>query len=258
MASLDHLSYSSVSSYLLCPRSWRYHYIDKIEVPTAAALVFGSAFHDAVERYVGDKVIPASTGPEAFFAQAWRQQLERDQQIEWGTDKPDDLLADGERILKAPKIRELLDDLRQKVGPEPVVEKRVELQVPGVPIPIIGYIDVITADGVPGDFKTSAYAWTQDKAEGETQSLFYLAALNQAGIEVPGNLFRHYVFTKNSRPTAQTFEHRHSPGEVFWLFELIQQVWRGIEAEVFPSNPTGWKCGPKYCDFWGLCRGRHV
>ena len=263
MPNLDHLSYSSISHYLLCPKSWQFHYLDKIVVPVAPALVFGSAFHAAVEGYVsnGYGVEPVTEKPvdiESYWRNAWAKQLGRDQVVDWGATTPEVMADDGARILKVAKIRTFLDELRGAMGPEPIIEKRVELQVPGVPIPIIGYIDVITADGVPGDIKTSSRAWNQARAEGETQSLFYLAALNQAGIEVPSNLFRHYVFTKNSRPTAQTFEHRHNAGEVFWLFEMIQQVWRAIEAEAFPANSTGWKCSPKWCGYWSLCRGRYV
>lgn len=40
---VDYLSYSSVSTYLLCPKSWQFRYIDKVSVPTSPNLIFGSA-----------------------------------------------------------------------------------------------------------------------------------------------------------------------------------------------------------------------
>jgi len=128
--------------------------------------------------------------------------------------------------------------------------------VPGVPLPVIGYIDLMTADGVPGDFKTSRNRWTQGDAEGEIQPLVYLAALHQAGRPVAGNRFRHYVITKTKKPEVQVIEHRHTMMEIFWLFELIRRVWRGIEAEVFPVNPNAWLCSSRYCAYWTQCRGR--
>ena len=254
MTNLKHLSYSSISSYLMCPKSWKFHYIDKVPVLTAVPLVFGSAFHDAVERYVSD---PGAEMGNCWEG-SWAKQLKRNQEIDWGAETADSVHDDGQRILSAAKVADKLVDLRARMGPEPIVERRVELKVPGVPIPVMGYIDVITADGIPGDIKTSARSWGAGKAEAETQTLFYLAAMNQMGQPSPGNTFRHFVFTKNSRPTAQEFEHRHSDGEILWLFELIQQVWRAIQAEAFPANPTGWKCSPKYCDYWAQCRGQYV
>ena len=254
MTSLKHLSYSSISSYLMCPKSWRLHYIDKVPTMTAAPLLFGSAFHDATERYIADSSATLANCWEG----AWAKQSGRKQEVNWGDETPKEVYDEGLRILGTGKVADKLNDLRARMGPEPIVERRVNLKVPGVPIPIMGYIDVITADGIPGDIKTSARSWGAGKAESETQSLFYLAALNQMGQPSPDNTFRHFVFTKNSRPTAQEFEHRHSDGEILWLFELIQQVWRAIEAEAFPANPTGWKCSPKYCDYWSECRGRYV
>ena len=75
---------------------------------------------------------------------------------------------------------------------------------------MVGYIDVITADGIPGDFKTSARTWTVDKALNETQPLFYLAALNQIGVREVNLRFRHYVFVKTKTPQFQVIEHSHT------------------------------------------------
>jgi hypothetical protein len=250
---LDHLSYSSVSSYLLCAKAWRYHYIDKVPSAPSPALVFGSAVHNAVEEYIcaGD---PLTAVP---WDKYWDQVLEGEP-VCWNTEEPDEYYTMGYTMLTDPKIKAELD----KIVPQlkdgvPVVEKRITLQVPGVPIPIIGYIDVITADGVPCDFKTSSRAWSQSKAEEETQSLFYLAALSQAGVRLPDWTFRHYIFVKTKTPKFQMFEHRHNPGQIMWLYGMIRSVYDGIEAEIFPENPTGWKCSSKWCDHWSSCRGRY-
>ena len=145
----------------------------------------------------------------------------------------------------------------------PIIEKYITLTVPGVPVPIIGYIDMIESDGIPCDFKTSSKSWNQDQANSEMQPTFYLAALNQAGY-LPQFVapdyskvfaFRHYVFVKTKKPRVQIWESTRTVADLFWLFGLIRDVWSGIEAGVFPPNPTGWKCSPKYCEYWGICRG---
>ena len=138
-----------------------------------------------------------------------------------------------------------------------MIERKVELRVPGVPVPVIGYIGVILEDGTPADFKTSARSWTQDQANNSLQTLFYLAALNQAGFEVNWR-FKHFVFVKTKTPQVQVLEHSHKPGELFFLFETIKRVWEGISKEYFPLNPTTWRCSEKYCDFYANCRGRYV
>lgn len=255
MPSIEHLSYSSLSLYLLCGHAWKARYIDKVQMPTSPALVIGSAFHDAVESYVGGK----QQDLETAWTESWARQLERNQVIEWGATTPELAQEDGLRMVRAKPVRTLVDTLRQNFDPETCeIEKRVELRVPGVPIPVIGYIDVITRDGIPGDFKTAARMWADNKASSELQPLFYLAALNQAGIAVPGWTFRHYVVSRSQHPTAKVFEVRRQPHELFWLFEMIKAAWRGIEHEVYPMNTNTWRCSPQYCDVWGDCRGKYA
>lgn len=251
---IDHLSYSSISSYLLCAANWKMHYVEKIPTKASSALVFGSAFHNTVEAFIagghqGDLL--------ALWREKWTTQLEADQVTDFAGASPEVEYNLGVRMLDNPEIRAgiLSINAAKREDGAPAIETRVELRVPGVPVPIIGYIDVMTPDG-PGDFKTSARAWTQDKADDELQTLFYLAALNQAGKPVAGGNFTHYIFVKTKTPQFQTIRHQHNPREIFWLFQLIQSVWVGIEREVYPINPTGWKCSPNYCDYYHLCRGR--
>jgi hypothetical protein len=254
MGELDHLSYSSISSYLLCGEAWRRQYVVKEPAPVSDSLVLGSAFHGAVEAY-----LKGAPDLEAAFGQSWAQQLERDQEICWENGLPDETLATGYRMVKAKPIHKMLDDIKANFDPEHgLIERRVELHVPGVPVPIIGYIDVITRDGVPGDFKTASRMWADGKADEEMQPLFYLAALNQEGILVPDWTFRHYVVSKGQHPDAKVFEVKRKPSEVFGLFEIIKAAWQGIKAGVYLMNPDTWKCSPKWCERWSVCRGLYA
>ena len=257
MADVDHLSYSSVTTYLMCPRSWRFRYAERVKAPVGPALVFGSAFHAAVEQHLQQVAVGGGVDtPADLWPETWREQIGSERKtIEWGASTPEEFAELGMRMLSAKSVVEGLQEIAAKMDATSTIELRCELRVPGVPVPIIGYIDVITNDGIPGDFKTAARVWSQDKAEGETQGLFYLAALNQMGREPPW-VFRHYVTTKANAPKFEMFETCFSPRQIMWLFDMIGGVWRAIEAGVFPPNPTGWKCSPKYCEYWHLCRGR--
>ncbi len=254
MPSLDHLSYSSISSYLLCGEAWRRRYVVNEPAPVSDNLVLGSAFHGAVESY-----LKGAPDLEAAYEQAWNQQLERGQNICWETGTPGPTHDTGLRMVKAKPVHKMLDDIKANFDPEHgSIERRVELHVPGVPIPIIGYIDVITKDGVPGDFKTAARMWTDGKASEELQPLFYLAALNQEGVLVPDWAFRHYVVSKGEHPNAKVFEVKRKPTEVFGLFEIIRRAWQAIEAKAYLMQTDTWKCSPKWCEYWDKCRAQYV
>ena len=254
MSPIEHLSYSSISTYLLCPESWRRRYILKEKTLTATALVFGSATHNTIEAYMqhgGD--LPA-LWRENYAAQLQSEATE----IEFGTETPESVSDDGLRILSTPAVLDVIEQVRSDYDPtrERSIERRIELRVPGVPVPIIGYVDIITRDGVPGDFKTASRMWSTNKASEEMQPLVYLAALNQAGDNSHGWRFRHYVITKNTRPTAKVFETQRSASEVLTnLFPTIQQVWADIQAGRFPKVTSGWKCSPKYCSYFPQCQG---
>jgi len=286
MINLKHLSYSSINTYHLCPSAWKRHYIDKVQTPTATALVFGSAFHATVEAYIrmknleqgimeiGDnqtrerlKGLDDADSLLAWWGLQWAAKLEKEPNIDWGDETPEALADLGAKMLGKLDVsgsganrKEMAGEFLSKIVPmmnngKPVIERKVSLSVPGVPIPVIGYIDIITADGVPSDFKTASRAWYKSKADEELQPTFYLAALAQMGEPVPDGKFRYYIFTKAKSPKAQILETSRTAGEMLWLFELIRQTWQAIEAGVFPSNPTTWKCNPKYCDYWNMCRG---
>jgi len=247
---LNHLSYSSISSFLACGEAWRRKYVLKEPSYSTPALVFGSAIHGAVEDFVQGKGALLN-----LWAGAWNKALEG-QQVAWGVDTPEQHFNEGVRILSDAQIQYNLSAIKPLA--ENGIERRVELRVPGVPLPIVGYIDIITQDGVPGDFKTSSKSWSNDRAANELQPLFYLAALNQAGVNVPGWRFRHYTLVKTKQPKFETFETAHKPGELFFLFQMIQRVWQAIEREIFLLEPGSWKCSAAYCDAWSRCRGKYV
>lgn len=249
---IEYLSYSSINTYLTCPENWRRKYIAKEPTKSTPALIFGSAFHGTIESY-----IVAKKPLTRLWSETWASKLESEKNVDWGAETPEQHHVEGLRILEDKGVIALLNSITPLVDSGGVfMERKFTLNVPGVPIPIIGYIDIVTADGVPGDFKTSSSAWSDSKAKEELQPLVYLAALNQLGMRVPKLAFRHYVVTKTKKPQVQIIEHTHTWDEIFWLFGLIQSVWKGIQAEVYPMNPGAWLCSAKYCSFWSTCRGK--
>lgn len=257
---IEHLSYSSISSYLMCGRAWRYHYLDKVPAPSSGAQVFGNAAHRTIESYIeqGAPILD-------LWHESWKKQLElsvNGVKYDERKDESEHSLCNlGVKMFSDPDTIALVDSLKPLVIEEkPQIELKIELRVPGVPIPIVGYIDMIEQDGVPCDFKTSARSWNQDQADSEMQPTFYLAALNQIGHYLPGSdsksmAFRHYVFVKTKKPQVQIWESSRTAADLFWLFGLIRDVWQGISTGVFPPNPGTWKCSARHCEYYMICRG---
>lgn len=256
---ITYLSYSSINLFLTCGEAWRRKYIAKEPQSSTPALVFGSALHNTIENYIAMRYgeMPIENDLQTLWHGNWNAAVEREPNCEWGADTPAQHFNEGLRLLANPELRQMVDRLTPLRDDNGLfMERKIELRVPGVPVPIIGYIDIVTNDGVPGDFKTSAQMWSADKAKAELQPLVYLAALNQMGRNVPGLRFRHFVMTKTKQPKVQVIETQHTWDSIFWFYGLVQQVWRAIESETFVVNPHAWLCGPKYCNAWSKCRGK--
>lgn len=250
---IDHLSYSSISTYQRCPRKWKFRYLEKIPTISSAPLAFGGAFHNTIEDFIvegGDLL--------DHWEERWMEKTQEDD-VQFDAEEDEALYQQGVEMFQSPSIREGLSKIKPLwIGDTPMVEQKVSLEVENVPVPVIGYVDIITDDNLPGDFKTSSRKWGESKAQKEIQPLFYLAALDQAGIELPEWTFRHYVFTKR-KYEFQNLESRFNDRQQEWLFQMIQNVWRGIENEVFFENPmSDWACSEKFCEYWSLCRGKYA
>ena len=239
---VEHLSYSSITTYLNCARQWRYKYVLRQSQPTSEEQALGTATHRAVQNFLksGGSVLTGFTEawPEAAAGVTFKS-------------APESVFNEGVRLLSNEKVQYGLNAL--SLRSEADIERRIELNVPGVPVPVIGFIDWIDADGRPCDLKTSARSWTQSRADSELQPTFYLAALNQAGERV--NHFRYVTLIKTKEPKLETFNTERNGRDYFWLFKLVQEVWQAIEAGAFPPNPTSWQCAPGGCAFWQECRG---
>ena len=246
----EHLSYSSVSMYQTCPRSWWYRYSSEAVAPVSPNLVFGSAFHKTIENHLLKK----SEGVSLFdrWAGCWDDQLKIDSNIAWDKSQFEYERLGG-AMLSVPDVIKVIDNIEPAIHNEAMdVELRVEFRVPGVSVPIIGYIDVVEED-MPADFKTSSRPWTQKKADDELQPEFYLAALEQMGYWGQSK-FRYYIFVKNP-PGVQVIETYRTLNDREQMFSVVREVWDAIKNETFPPNPHTWKCDPRWCEFYEDCRG---
>lgn len=245
---IDHLSYSSISGYLQCARHWRYRYIDRQPSPSSDALLFGSAWHKMIALVAsGQGHLGKST---MSSLNAWHTVMTTMEELQ---DNPiaDGIQELGERLLDVPVIRATIQGLHPAH-----LEYEIELHVPGLPVPVAGFIDMIDADGMAWDFKTAGKKWTQDQADASLQPTVYLAALQQSGLVSLPAPFRYMIFTKTKSPDVQVLDTVRTAADVLAFYELAREVWRAIEAGIYVPNGIGsWKCSANYCEFWQLCEG---
>jgi hypothetical protein len=260
---IDHLSHSSISLYAECGRAWYGKYVDGLATPTTPALLVGAVFDQVLERTLRAKTAGLPVTEDSLTAQwesAWREHTEGEQAgfIDWQGMLPEAVENQGRRLVTHKGTWELLQRLAPLDEGErgPALQRRVELRVPGVPIPLVGYVDVITADGTAGDFKTASRAWPSGRARREIQPRLYLAALQQERWPLRGLRFRHWIWTKTRTTELEEITTEYSASELFAAVEAVRMAWLGITAGVFMPNARAWFCGER-CPVWqaGQCLG---
>jgi hypothetical protein len=142
----DHISASQLSMFQRCPEQWRRRYLLGQKERPGGALVWGSADHYAHEQNFTQKITSGVDIPrsdvELAFVEGFDRAIERNGgagEIVWD-DKPGSMKDQGVALVGA---------YHDRVSPhvQPVtVEEKFKLQIPGVPVPVIGYVDVTTAE----------------------------------------------------------------------------------------------------------------
>jgi hypothetical protein len=195
---IQHWSASSLNMLAICPRQWQARYIWNRKEAPGAARVLGRANHKTAEYNFMQKIatgedLPVAELVEHFHDDAWPNSISDvggASEVVWD-DSPDEQLALGIKMVTAYRT-----NVMPRVEPA-AVEQHFTLKIPELPIPLIGYIDVVQRDGRPIiDLKTSSKKRTTMKPDWRMQGRVYQLAY-------PRRVDWHVV-TKAALPTTWT------------------------------------------------------
>jgi len=136
---INSLSPTAVATFLTCPEKYRQSYLLGNWGPTYPAMVLGSAYHHALrmndeqKQWSGTDVGLAELA--TFYEDGWNQAASSNG-IEWGKADADEVYDLGWRMALS-----YFQSVSCDVFPVGV-EERVWWRVDGVPVPIVGYLDV--------------------------------------------------------------------------------------------------------------------
>ena len=259
---IEHLSSTSLGMLARCPEQFRNRYVLGRKERPGEALVIGTAVHLAAEENFAQKVESGEDislpDMEAFyqdvaFPQAISEREEQGDEIAWDTG-PDGARKRGRAITLGYHLQ-----VSPRVLPISV-ETRVEADF-GLPVPVIGYADIRTADEVI-DIKTGNKARRQIKPEWRIQSAVYSTITEQ-----PVDFHCVSATQKDFRATVNT--PLESPELSVWLPpEAREETKRNVRVmagmalafmeQIGPDHPwptTGmvhpWACN--YCGFKPGC-----
>lgn len=222
-----HLSVSSVQLYVRCPAQYRQRYVERLVTPTNMPMMFGKVFHAALEAE------HRGQDSEAILITEWNN----------GQAILDAALAG---IMPSKKhALALLDEYKRrglggKMG-HPERKFVLPFPSPSIPVPLLGYIDLVLPDEIR-EFKTTATTtWTEIKAATAAQTAVYGWAVQRM---YHRRLPMRYVIFRTDIPLVHDFV-VHPSADGFRAFEAeAAAVWQGIVNEQYDGCGACELCAP--------------
>ncbi|HEY1697952.1 MAG TPA: PD-(D/E)XK nuclease family protein [Polyangiaceae bacterium] len=235
-----HLSFSRIQRYEQCPRSFRFHYVDRLEARPGPELVFGKAMHVVLEQLVAEHSLESEPAPlsMAHAERLWQRTWVRDGLIGLAA------FYEGLHLLESFVLGEGALDPRSILA----VEQPFELTIGR--FTVVGAIDRVDRIGPTAirvrDYKTNRQLFTTGEVAESLQLSLYAIAARELWpwadtIELQYDMLRHNARQRTSRTEAELDAAR----------QYIQVIGERTEADTaFAPRPNP-NC--VYCDHRTQC-----
>lgn len=245
------LSASQISTYLACPRKWRFRYELRLAAEhRPAALSLGRAVHSAIEalhlaKLEGESVETATL--LRTFRADWQAEL--DSGLSFKSDESPGMLRWQGEHLVAEYARWLAD--RKVVAAEQPFE--IDLvdpetgEVSGERLR--GYFDVILEGDVVGEVKTAARRFDEGTLSRKLQFSAYAYAWRELRGREPTVLV--VSLLKQKKPELSEAVAKRTREDDAFFVQLALEVANAIDRRAFPANPS-FMCGD--CEYAKACR----
>lgn len=246
---LDHLSASSIDTYLRCPMQWYYRYVMGLKQPPAIALEFGSCGHEALKfnnqfKFEKKEDLPTNVVLDKFSDVLSTRKKDIEDWGEGGKEKSYDIHQNLGREFLSDYMR----DFAGQLTPDKMPEERRHVNIAGVKIE---YVMDLQAGGEGIDYKFVNTKKNNNDVKNSVQSWTYSYAEKFTKMNM-------ISFAKKTGEIAFA-EADITPADHAWLHEIVKKVAESLKTGVFhPRNPGGmewWVCTPKFCGYWDRCRG---
>lgn len=251
-----HISHSSLSTWLQCPRRWRYRYQSDIRPAfRSGALAFGGAVHETLAVHFN--ALKAGKEPpelDAVFAEKWRNQIDNKIPVLLDDKQtPESLLQTGQAMLAA-----YLQNI-QLPGHVVEVEMPFSLEIfdpdtgEVLPARLVGALDLVVQkdDGtyVIIEVKTAAKRWSESRLTDDSQiSAYSFAApclgLGNARVDV-------HLLLKTKKPDVEIYKTTRTERDHEDFLRMATGVIKAIDAGIYFPRRDWWGC--KTCEFAGPC-----
>lgn len=244
------LSHTQLSMLLRCPKQYEFRYIYGLRRPGSHFLLMGSSYHAALEHNFRTKIASGRDAPMDEVLDAFAEDFETRREAEEYEFKD---ATPGEAKDTGIRATRLYREARAPFLSPILVEDEFEISV-GSGLTLSGKRDLITETEII-DHKLTRKAWTTGKEHADLQPSAYLLSAMEEGL--PQRSFVFHVNVTRSSPIVEDRRTTRSEEELKAYRHLLMDAARLIEGGIFlPCDPTNWLCGPEWCGYYDICRGK--
>jgi hypothetical protein len=253
---ISHYSISQLQTFESCGERYRRRYPEGEIIPPAIPAHIGKGVHKAGEINYTGKLDSGEDMPLDAFKDAAAESYQRNI-MEGVFFAPDEVsgaklaLAEGKD-----KTVALAALYRESVAPQVtplLVEKKILIDLPGVPLPIMTVLDLYTADKSLRDIKTTSKKWAKGAEDASPQPTAYREAVKAFTGEEPESI-QFDVLVSTAVPAYQPLPTKRTDEDTAILARHFVVMHNAITAGIFmPADPGFWGCSPKWCGYFMTC-----
>lgn len=252
---IPHLSASSLGTYVECSLQYKFSRIDGIPAEFIAdSLVFGNGIHytlaDYYQALMEGEILSGEVLQERFTYH-WEQLAKDKYQIRYFKGNSyHAILTQGQKLMET-FAEQVPEETSRILG----VEQTFSFSVPGLPLPIIGAMDLLLEDPdgtlTIVDHKTTSKALGSKDIDMSDQLTIYQKALKSMGYIDRQIILRLDCLVKTKTPRFEQVYTSRSECDEQRMIRKFQAAWDAIYKEVWVPNTASWKCGT--CAYKGAC-----
>lgn len=252
------ISFSRISTYLMCGEVYRRAYECQDDCPPGIVLLRGRSFHQGAAKNFSQKKNTGKDMPKSQIIEVMDATFDSERRKDGCR-----LTLEEQSIGKMKVLGQARDTIRTlgevfadkfapPIQPEWVEEKKV-ISIPGTDIEMSSKLDLATTAREIIEMKTTARSWSQQKVDIDIQltwySLMYEAITGKKPFRV-----QLAAFVVKTIPTIESVYTSRTLEDYKVLERVINRAIDGIKKGVFlPCERGHWKCNPKYCGYWYTC-----
>jgi len=253
-----HISYSQIETYISCGLQYKFSRVDRLPpefIPDN--LVFGSTIHKLLAQFYEAKMVGDLMNLNdihEIFEQLWKKAAKDRDDIRYADGKDfESLLSQGIDLMTAWYTNQEKNNY-QVIA----IEEAFTFDLPDIPMPIIGAIDLVEEDDagtiIITDFKSAKRKFSATQIDRNMQMTIYQMAAKSNGFADREILLRFDTLIKTQKPKFETYYTIRTETDERRVIKKIQQVWDGISKEVFIPNDSSFYHNTcqfrQHCDQW--------